>query len=198
MDSFTYCWTDHKTAMLYVGIHKGSCDDGYVCSSKHMLYEYKKRPQDFTREILANGTYAEMCKFETAILKSVDAVKNKSFYNRAVNNGKGLNLKPTSNYTKEKISKANKGKPKLAARGARPKFAGPGNHFYGKTHSAETKAIMSIKAKARSQGSSNNKAMTLEINNVIYYTMKEAAIALSTTNYEIRKMLSAGEARRIN
>jgi hypothetical protein len=198
VDSFTYCWTDHKTTMLYVGIHKGSYDDGYVCSSKHMLHEYKKRPQDFTREVLANGTYTEMCKFETAILKSVDAVKNESFYNRAINNGKGLNLKPCSNYTKEKISKANIGKPKLAARGPRPGFTGTGNHFYGKSHLAETKEIMSVKAKARSQGSSNNNAMTVEINNVTYYTMKEAAAALNTTNYKIRQMLNTGEARRTN
>jgi hypothetical protein len=32
-DSFVYCWTDHKTGMLYVGSHKGTIDDGYVCSS---------------------------------------------------------------------------------------------------------------------------------------------------------------------
>jgi hypothetical protein len=163
-----------------------------------MLHEYKQRTQDFTREILANGTYAEMCKFETAILKSVDAVKNESFYNRAMNNGKGANLKPHSNHTKEKISKANIGNPKHAARGKRPLFAGTGNHFYGKSHSNETKEMMSKKAKARSQGSSNNNAMTLVINSITYYTMKEASAALSKSSYKIRQMLSTGEARRIN
>ena len=197
-DSFTYCWTDHKNEMLYVGIHKGSPDDGYICSSKHMLKEYKERPQDFTRQILARGTYTEMCNFETAILKSVDAAKNESFYNRAVNNGKRQNLKPHSEYTKHLMSKIKTGKPLINARGPRTTVMGDKNHFYGKTHKEETLNIMSKKAKARSQGKDNNNAMTLEINNVTYYTMKEAADALGTSNYFIRKMLKDGTARRLN
>lgn len=36
-ESFVYCWTDHKRSKLYIGYHKGSPDDGYVCSSKRML-----------------------------------------------------------------------------------------------------------------------------------------------------------------
>lgn len=183
--------------MLYVGIHKGSHDDGYVCSSKTMLEEYRQRPQDFTREILANGTYAEMCKFETAILKSAKVSTNEAFYNRTYNNGKFQNRKCLP-MTAKKISESNKGKPKLKARGPRPHTRLDGNHFYGKKHSDETRKIMSEKAKARSQGANNNKAVTLEINNVIYYTMKDAAAALGTSNHTIRKMLKSGEARRVN
>ena len=41
--TFVYCWTDWATNKLYLGSHKGGVDDGYVCSSKHMLYEYKQR-----------------------------------------------------------------------------------------------------------------------------------------------------------
>ena len=87
MEAFVYCWTDLGTNKLYVGVHKGTPDDGYVCSSKLMLQEYKKRPQEFSREILASGPFKEMYVFETAILKSAKADKDPRFYNRHVNNG---------------------------------------------------------------------------------------------------------------
>ena len=69
MESFVYCWTDHKTQKLYVGSHKGNLDDGYVCSSKYMLQEYKVRPHDFTRQIIAVGNAYTIRKFESFILK---------------------------------------------------------------------------------------------------------------------------------
>lgn len=71
MDSFVYCWTDHSTRKLYVGMHKGHPDDGYISSSKHMLKEYKQRPADFTREVLTRSTY-DICRtFEVAIIKAM-------------------------------------------------------------------------------------------------------------------------------
>lgn len=71
MDSFVYCWTDHSTRRLYVGMHKGHPDDGYIASSKHMLKEYKQRPADFTREVLTRNTY-DICRtFEVAIIKAM-------------------------------------------------------------------------------------------------------------------------------
>lgn len=73
MDSFVYCWTDHATRKLYVGFHKGGPDDGYVCSSKHMLKEYKQRPHEFTREVLTRNTYDICRNFEIAIIKAMFA-----------------------------------------------------------------------------------------------------------------------------
>jgi len=87
MDSFVYCWTDKKNNKLYVGSHKGSIDDGYVCSGKYMLEEYKKRPEDFTRQIIAEGNLSDIRKLEAKILKSVGAAKNDQFYNRHNNDG---------------------------------------------------------------------------------------------------------------
>jgi hypothetical protein len=55
MEAFIYRWTDHKKNMFYVGSHKGPKDDGYVCSSKLMLEQYKERPKDFSRHIIAEG-----------------------------------------------------------------------------------------------------------------------------------------------
>lgn len=197
MNSFVYCWTDHKTNMLYVGVHKGSCDDGYICSSKTMKEEYIKRPQDFTREILSFGDYKEMCKFETAILKSINAAKDIGFYNRHNNNGVYINRKCLPQ-TSKKISESNLGKPKLKARGPRPHFSGEKNHFYGKTHSEEFKKAQSKRKKIQYVGSGNPNSKTIEINNKIYYTMKEASADLSISLYKIRCMLKSGEARRIN
>ena len=85
MEAFVYCWTDFGTNKLYVGVHKGTPDDGYVCSSKPMLEEHTKRPNDFSREIIARGTFADCYALETAILKSAKADKNPEFYNLSTN-----------------------------------------------------------------------------------------------------------------
>ena len=88
MEAFVYCWTDHTEEKLYVGSHRGTPDDGYVCSSKYMLEEYMKRRQDFTREIIASGSEEDMRSFEELLLKSVNAKQDESFYNRCNADGK--------------------------------------------------------------------------------------------------------------
>ena len=104
MDTFVYCWTDHKTSKLYVGMHKGRPDDGYVSSSKHLLKEYRERPQDFTREVVTRNTY-EVCRdFEIAIIKAM-FTQSVPCYN--------LNAAGAILYTPEiraKISQTHKGK----------------------------------------------------------------------------------------
>lgn len=86
-ESFLYCWTDWKTNMVYVGKHKGLPSDGYVCSSKKMLSEYNRRPHDFTREIIAEGTDASISKLEAVVLRSAQAHLDESYYNQALANG---------------------------------------------------------------------------------------------------------------
>jgi hypothetical protein len=104
MDTFVYCWTDHKTSKLYVGMHKGHPDDGYVSSSKHLIKEYRVRPQDFTREVLTRNTY-EVCRgFEVAVIKAMFS-QGVPCYN--------LNAAGAILYTpeiREKISQTHKGK----------------------------------------------------------------------------------------
>jgi hypothetical protein len=80
-ESFVYCWTDHIKNMKYIGYHKGSPDDGYVCSSNPMTLEYEKRPEDFTRKVLRSGPAKDMYIFETWILGAVDARNNPEYYN---------------------------------------------------------------------------------------------------------------------
>lgn len=104
MDAFVYCWTDHGTQKLYVGFHKGSPDDGYICSSKHMLKAYHERPQDFTREVLAQNTYDICRKFEAAVIRAMLS-QGVPCYN--------LNVNGAVVYTPEiraKISQTHKGK----------------------------------------------------------------------------------------
>jgi hypothetical protein len=85
-NSFVYCWTDHLTGKLYVGSHKGSIDDGYVCSSKYMMEEYNKRPQDFTRQIIAEGQFDDIRSLEISILKAENVKLNELYYNRSTGN----------------------------------------------------------------------------------------------------------------
>lgn len=108
MEAFVYCWTDIKTNKLYVGWHKGFTDDGYICSSKIMLEEYNKRPNDFKRQIIATGSPKDMVVFESAILKAENVSVNEDYYN--MHNGNGFyRLGKHTEETKRKISKSKTG-----------------------------------------------------------------------------------------
>lgn len=125
MTAFVYCWSDHKTGKVYVGYHKGFPDDGYIASSKIFKEEYKKRPKDFTRQIIATGTVKEMITLEAAILVSADAKNDPSFYN--MNNQK-FEYCPTRHDTWRKhIGEANKGR-------ARPDLASKNRQRVGKAN----------------------------------------------------------------
>lgn len=195
-DSFLYCWTDRRNNMLYVGIHKGSQHDGYICSSKLTLEQYNQRPHDFVRQIIASGTYNDMRSLETAILTSEDAARSTVYYNKHNNNGKYVNLNHSED-TKQKMSRAKTGKPIIKARGPRPHFAGTNNHFFGKTHTAQSRHIMSTKAKERSQGADNNNARAIQVGDNVYSTMKEATRELNVSMHVLRNMIRDGKARNI-
>ena len=78
-EAFVYCWTNFDNNKLYIGVHKGTSDDGYVCSSKPMLEDYAAKPQSFSRQILAYGSQEEMYVFEQALIKAANAHKNRVF-----------------------------------------------------------------------------------------------------------------------
>lgn len=156
MEAFVYCWTDIKTNKLYVGWHKGSTDDGYICSSKLMLEEYNKRPNDFKREIIATGIAKDMVALESAILKAEKVTQNENYYNMHMSDGfyrlsshteetkkKISNTKKQARFkhsdkTKEIISRKNKGR--LLGK-KNPNYGGTSG-MLGKTHSEETKMKM--------------------------------------------------------
>lgn len=109
-DTFLYCWRDHKTEKLYVGVHRGSPEDGYICSSKVVLQEYKKRPRDFSREILASGTWPMMYQLETSLLSALQAHKDPMFYNQTNNQGAFYHIGQKTEDHKRKISVGQTGK----------------------------------------------------------------------------------------
>lgn len=107
-NSFVYCWSDKATAKVYVGVRKGTEDDGYICSSKHTLKAYAERPQDFTRQIIAKGSFKDCVELEikinTQLLKNLDTC-----YNRCA--GKAIiNDEATKKLIGQKVSIARKGK----------------------------------------------------------------------------------------
>ena len=138
MEAFVYCWTDKKTNKLYVGSHKGSIDDGYVCSSKYMMEEYNERPEDFSRQIVAQGLYSDIRKLEAVLLTSLDAAASEEFYNRHNGSSKFMT-------TPESIQKT------AAAKRLRGDYLPENNPMYGKKHSEEVKKAHSI----RMSGSNN-------------------------------------------
>lgn len=117
-EAFVYCWTDKATNKLYVGSHKGQPNDGYVCSSRSMLKEHKQRPADFSRQIIAWGTFSDMRKFEEVLLKTCNAALDEGFYNLHNNDGKfyfkGWFSGEMSAAHRQKIAEANR---KRAAKG---------------------------------------------------------------------------------
>ena len=164
MEAFVYCWTDIAREKLYVGYHKGTPDDGYVCSSKTMLFEYNQRPKDFVRQIIATGTHKDMVAFETTLLKNIDAKNDDGFYNK--NNGqKDFYTSSHTEETKRKISKAKTGRkredvrinnltnnpvwdPEIAKKCGRD-VSGEFNPMFGKSHNDITKATISKNRKGK-------------------------------------------------
>jgi hypothetical protein len=54
--SFIYRWFDRKLNKFYIGSHYGNVNDGYLFGGIDIKKEYKERPNDFEREILAYQT----------------------------------------------------------------------------------------------------------------------------------------------
>lgn len=166
MEAFVYCWTDHKTNMLYIGSHKGSIDDGYICSSKYMMEEYSKRPTDFTRQIIAEGTVSDIRRLETKLLQAVNAKLDEKYYNKHQNDGfffDGWKKGTMSEEHRKKIGDANKNRAiKQETREKLRKSAihqhknsditGYNNPNYGKYWSSEQKEAMSIMKRGVGKG----------------------------------------------
>lgn len=168
MEAFVYCWTNKATNKLYVGSHKGSIDDGYICSSKYMLEEYNKRPDDFSRQIIAEGNLSDIRKLETKILQATNASVNEDFYNMHNNNGAYI-LKFHTEETKKKISQSEKGKKvsEESKNKMRFKKIGEKNNRFGTKHTDETKRKMSFAAKGRifSENHRNNLSLAKQNRN---------------------------------
>ena len=135
-EAFVYCWSDHKTAKVYVGMHKGSVDDGYVCSSKHMMPEYKTRPNDFTRQIVGTGTLNDCRALEIALLKKI-VLDKETCYNKVA--GKFIVMSDDARERHRQAMIGKKQSPEHIAKRV-ASHSGDKNHMYGKSHTEESKA----------------------------------------------------------
>lgn len=121
-NSFVYKWTDNLTNKIYIGYHKGNIDDGYICSSKYMMPEYIKRPNDFVREILMVGLRLDCFKYEQFLI-------NEMFNNKTPCYNKGLSgIFIIDDETRIKLSERQMGNK---------------NHRFGKSLSLEHKQAIS-------------------------------------------------------
>ena len=84
-ESFLYLWVNRENDKKYLGKHKGTLHDSYVCSSDAMKYDFFNTPEKFIRTILAQGTDAEMSNLETTLIKALNASSSPLFYNLANN-----------------------------------------------------------------------------------------------------------------
>ena len=92
MDSFVYRWKQISTGMWYIGYHKGSPTDGYICSSKTVKPMIQSSPEDWERKILRHGTKLEMVALEHRLLKKLKASTNAKSYNQTNGGSPGVFL----------------------------------------------------------------------------------------------------------
>jgi DNA-directed RNA polymerase subunit M/transcription elongation factor TFIIS len=84
MDSFVYRWTNTTLRKIYIGWHKGSEDDGYICSSASEKFwkDFKNPDYKWKREILFKGTMPECQLFESQLLDNVDITSDAIYNNK--------------------------------------------------------------------------------------------------------------------
>lgn len=84
MDSFVYRWTNLTLDKIYIGWHKGTEDDGYICSSTSDQFwnDYNNPSYTWQREILFKGTMPECQLLESQLLDSVDITSENIYNNR--------------------------------------------------------------------------------------------------------------------
>ena len=126
MEAFVYIWNNITDNKKYIGYHKGSKDDGYICSSgsEHFWTDFNDKSKEWKREIIFEGTRDEAYVFEQNLLKEVD-LNSTEWYNLArgaeviftdevrekirkhhIGKTSGMKGKKHNEATKEKISAA--------------------------------------------------------------------------------------------
>lgn len=84
MNSFVYRWTNLTLNKIYIGWHKGTEDDGYICSSASSQFwdDFNNPNYKWQREILHKGTMPECQLVESRLLDSIDITSDTVYNNR--------------------------------------------------------------------------------------------------------------------
>jgi len=121
MEAFVYCLTNLDNNKKYIGYHKGSVDDGYICSSRSEVFWKDWEECQWSRQIIAKGTVEECVNFEKLLLHSVDIYSDEWYNNNRSGSivyteevrrkmSESCKGRKISEEHKKKISAANKGR----------------------------------------------------------------------------------------
>lgn len=100
---YIYIWYDTKSKFFYIGGHKGSIEDSYICSNKMMLRSYRKRPETFRFRVL-EYIYGELNDIRIAEQKWLDMIKDCELYQT-----QNIYNNTTRYYNQKKISTGGNG-----------------------------------------------------------------------------------------
>lgn len=109
---FIYIWYDRKEQRFYLGKHWGYIDDKYVCSSPWMKRNYRNRPFDFKRRILATNINDKKSLTETE-RRWLSQISSEELGTKYYNLNRTSYAHGSNNISKEtrlKLSVAGKGK----------------------------------------------------------------------------------------
>jgi hypothetical protein len=81
-EAFVYRWR-RLDGSWYIGYHKGTPDDGYICSSDYAKPDIQENPENWSRKILRFGTKKAMLALERRILTKLNARENPKSFNRS-------------------------------------------------------------------------------------------------------------------
>jgi hypothetical protein len=84
MEAFVYVWHNITRDRKYIGYHKGTEDDGYICSSSSEEFwaDFNNPHMTWQREIIFKSTKDECLRYEQTLLESID-LKSDEWYNNA-------------------------------------------------------------------------------------------------------------------
>lgn len=131
MEAFVYIWRNLTNGKKYVGYHKGTIDDGYVSSShsNNFWEDFNNPEMKWVREIISFGSKEECLQMEQLLLENID-IRSDEWYN----NARGAQVIFTEEVRKK----------------IRDHHMGKSSGMLGKSHSSETKELLSQKLKGRS------------------------------------------------
>jgi hypothetical protein len=81
-EAFVYRWRHSDSREWYIGYHKGTADDGYICSSK-IAHPRISTETGWTRRILRGGTKRQMLALEMRLLTRLNAKDNPKSLNKS-------------------------------------------------------------------------------------------------------------------